>query len=184
MSRDSLSGRDLRAVSAINYQLYAEEALNGLKIIINKLGEKIGQSLETRRDIMYKVRDERRSLTRKDQKQLNTILNEVDHLQTIMSTAGDKAANNLLTDCLNELHEAINPPYPYDFPNAELIIMKTNKAIGSFKIAVSRHWQRKEGLSEQIQANAFKSQAIIGEPQVLHSSLKKQFIIEENIEED
>lgn len=127
MSRDSLSGRDLRAVSAINYQLYAEEAMKKLQTIVETIGKKISGSLSKRRDIMWDVRQENKRITKGEQKEMNEVLDEVDHLQSIMSTAGYPPANDLLTRSLNELHSAINPVYPYDFPSPEKIMMCTNK---------------------------------------------------------
>jgi len=184
MSRDYLTGRDLRAVSAINYQLYAEEALLKLRFINESLGEKIDLRLNERRDVIRESRKQRKSLSRYDLRKLNDIIDEVDQLKSIMGTAGNPATNDLLVDCLNELHASVNPTYPYDFPSPDLIIMKTNQSIDAFKIAVGKHWQRKEGLSEQIQANAFKSQAILGEPQVRHLSLKRLIMKDEEIVED
>jgi len=155
MSKDSsLLGRDLRAVSAINYQLYTQEVLAKLKKLTGQIGNKIQQ---------------------------NKILDEVDQLVVIMSTAGNSVANDILTESLNELRDAVNPLYPLNFQTPEKIEMKVSQSVAAFKFAVSKHWQGKERIGDQVQANAFSSQAFIGEPQVLHKSLRKKFGKKEEI---
>jgi hypothetical protein len=152
-----ISSRDLRAVSAINYQMYAEELLEKIRVITTQLGEKAKQ---------------------------NKALDEVDQLVAIMVTAGDPVANDLLTIALSKLRGAVNPIYPLNYQTEEKIDMCSNFVVDAFKYAVSKHWQGKETLSDQIKANAFKSQAFVGEPQVLHKKLKRRSLKQIDYSED
>ena len=128
--------------------MYTEEALEKIRLVTENLGEKLKQ---------------------------NDILDELDHFVAIMVTAGNPNANDLLTMSLNKLRQAVNPQYPYEFQTPEKITMYSNMAIEALKLAVSKHWQSKETLSDEIKANAFKTQAFIGEPQVLHQKLTRRF---------
>lgn len=177
-----LAARDLRAVSAINYQLYVEEMNQKLNEIIVALGESLDEKIKNNYNLIHKP--EMDMIKDEDRRKLNNILSEADQFSAILCTAGDRTANTLLTRCFNQLRNAINPKYPLNFPSYEKVMMYTNKTIDALKVAVSRHAQNNYGLNERIQENAFGSQAIVGEPQVIHPKLKNSYKKGYNVQED
>ena len=179
-----MASKDLRAVSAINYQLYAEESIKRLKKVIESLSQEITKKLRKRQDFIDECRSAMRKISKEEMRKINEILTEVDQFVALMCTAGDPAANTLLARKFNELHDAVNPSYPFDFPSPELIIKKASTAIKVFKIAVARSFQNREIISQKIQINAFEAQAIINEPQVRPLPLKKMLEGEDEISLD
>lgn len=89
-----------------------------------------------------------------------SISRDVQQLRSIMETTGDPIANDLLIEKINKLEEKISDQFPYP----PLVRKCLREVYHAFRLAVGKHFQKYEGLTQKTMIESLKGVSILDEP--------------------